>query len=130
MPHWLLLHVAVALTLPGQTLAHPPQFFGSVLVSTQLPPHKMYGWLQAKSHRPPLQSGVAFAGGIQTLSHMPQLAVLVIKSTHEPPQFALEPQLEPHWPAAQTSPPVQALAQSPQCAWSLFRSTHSPLQSV
>jgi hypothetical protein len=127
----LLLHVAVAFALTGQGWPQPPQFFGSVLVSTQTPLHSIYGRLQAKSHMPMLHKGVAFGGGMQTLPQVPQLSLLVILSTQEPLQLSVPVgQPVPQVPPAHTSPPVQALLQSPQCAWSDFRSTHSPLQSV
>ncbi len=92
-------HTAVACGLPGQTLLQSPQFCGSVAVSTQAPPHSMYGAIQAKSHVPSAHVGAAFAGGMHTVPHLPQCAVLLITSTHEPLQSVVPPlQPEPHWP--------------------------------
>ena len=127
--HWLLAQTAVALVFVGQGLLQPPQFAGSVLVSTHAPLHSIAGSTQAKSQVPSTQVGVAPGGGMHTVSQSPQCAVLVIKSMHEPSQFWVPlAQPVPHFPAAQTWVPLQAIAHSPQWAASDARSTHWPLQ--
>jgi hypothetical protein len=101
--HWLLAQTAVAFGFVGQTLLQPPQFAGSVLVSTQAPLHSMAGSTQAKSQLPNTQVGVAPAGGMHTVAQSPQCAVLVIKSMQLPSQFCVPPaQPVPHFPSAQT----------------------------
>lgn len=127
MPHWLAAQVAVAFGLPAQILPQIPQLSGSVVVSTQAPPHSMAGSKQAKSHVPSRQVAVAFAGGIQTVVQLPQCPVLVITSTQEPSQLVVvPPQVEPQSLSVQTSLLPHSLLQLPQ--WALFdvRSTHSP----
>jgi hypothetical protein len=124
--HWLLAQVAVACCFVGQTLAHSPQLLGSVFVSVQAPPHSMNGDTQAKSQLPSAQVGAALAGGMHTVSQSPQCEVLVIRSTQEPPQGVVPPQVVLHLPAAQTSPAAQALGQLPQCAVSEAKSTQEP----
>lgn len=127
MAHWLLAHVAVACGFVGQTLAHWPQFLGSLLVSVQAPLHSMNGDTHAKSQLPSAQVGVALAGGMHTVSQSPQCEVLVIRSTQEPPHACVvPPQTVPHLPAAHTSPAPQTLVQLPQCAVSEAKSTQVP----
>jgi hypothetical protein len=98
-----LEHTAVAFSFVGQGLPQPPQLAGSVLVSTQAPPHWMAGNTHAKPQLPSKQVGVAPGGGMHTVAQLPQCAVLVSTSTQEPPQFWV-PIAQPllHFPPAQT----------------------------
>src|SRR6516165_177635 len=48
-PHMLDMHVAVPPSGSGHALPHPPQFFGSVTVSTHIPLHSFIGDVQPAS---------------------------------------------------------------------------------
>lgn len=64
----------------GHALPHPPQLFGSLCVSTQLPLHlapPLAHW-----HAPPWHVVPA----LQTVSHPPQLELSDVSSTQKPPQ--------------------------------------------
>jgi hypothetical protein len=112
-------------------LAQTPQLLGSVVVSTQAPPHSMRGKTQAKSHSPAAQTGVALLGAMHTVAQSPQWAVLVFRSTQEPPQSVVVPgHVPPQLPPAHTSWAPQTVGQLPQCALSDFKSTQTPPQSV
>lgn len=125
--HWLFEQLAVAFCLDGQSLEQPPQLFGSDLVSTQAPLHSMNGSTQAKSQLPETQVGVALAGGMHTVAQSPQCAVLLIKSTHEPPHGVVPPpHVLPQVPAVHTSPAPHAFVQEPQWAVSDAKSTQAP----
>ena len=131
MLHCPLEHTALALGFAMQGMPQAPQFWGSVAVSTQAPPHSIRGSTHAKSQLPAAQTGVAWLGAMHTVSHAPQWAVLLNKSTHEPSQLVVPPeQVRPHVPPAHTSSKPHALGQLPQWALFDFKSTHSPLQSV
>jgi hypothetical protein len=125
------MHTEVAFVFIGQAAPQPPQFFASLVVSTQLFEQRMYDPVQAIEHWLSEQIGLALAGAGQTLPHMPQFEVLVARSTHEPLQLVVPPvHVSLHVPSVHTCEAVQAVGQVPQCALSDLRSTQDPLQLV
>jgi hypothetical protein len=116
----------------GQTLLHPPQWFGSFCSSTQSdvppapghverpPPH----WL---AHWPPEQSWPAEHAWPQP----PQLlGSTFVSMQDEPHSVEPPPQLSEHCPLEHTWPLVHALPQEPQLAGSTLVATQTPPQAV
>jgi hypothetical protein len=104
----------------GQGLPHPPQWAGSVCVSTQS------GSPRESVHRAREPHELAQTPAAQTwpawqLSpQLPQLRPSLARSTQLPPQLISPPgQLVRQFPPAHTSPFVQALPQAPQLSASV-----------
>jgi hypothetical protein len=120
---------------------HELQFAGSLVVSTQTPPHGVYPESHAKLQLPPVHVGWACATEmLQWLLHAPQFERSVCASTQTPPPQGVWPLEQPVAHAGgppspdgrQTGPPESALhdtEQPPQCA-AVFSWTQTPLQSV
>jgi hypothetical protein len=105
----------------GQAFPHPPQLFGSLCVSTQLPLHlapPLAHW-----HEPPWHVVPA----PQTVSHPPQLELSDVSSTQKPPQSDWPP-LQLHIPPTHGTALPQELPQVPQLFGSLVSSTQEPPQ--
>ena len=103
-----------------QVVVHPPQWFTSLVSSTQTFAHKLSEppQLQVPPEQMPPQGWL----------HPPQLALSVLMSTHTPLQ-SMEPVPQP---AAVQLPPAQVPAhvvpQLPQLASSVWVSTQTPSQ--
>jgi hypothetical protein len=70
--HWPLLQLLAALATAGHFLPQPPQFWASVLGSTQVSPHFCRPAAQSKLQIASRQRGVADAGALQVMPHSPQ----------------------------------------------------------
>jgi hypothetical protein len=101
-------------------VAHPPQWSGSALGSTQASPHAVNGLVQPATHAPLWQNGVA---PLHALPHAPQFAGSLPSSTHAPLQTFVAVE-QAHLPATHAWPLGQALPQAPQLVGSLVVSTH------
>jgi hypothetical protein len=105
-------------------LPQPPQFAGSLLVSTHVEPHSRLPLGHAQTpatHDNP--DG-------QTWPQLPQFAALVLRSTQDPPQLVVPAaQLVTHCPPEQTRP-LHVCPHEPQFVLSLDRSTHAPPHTV
>jgi hypothetical protein len=99
---WSLQPPAMQTLPPVQTVPHVPQFEGSVVVSTHVPPHPVFPGAQ---HKPLLH----VAPAVQTVPHAPQLLESELRSRHAPPQFVVPPpHVRPHTPPEHSSPVAQA----------------------
>ena len=109
---------------PVQTLPHPPQLMGSVLVSTHAVPHRVS---VPQLHAPAVQ--LSPAG--QTLPQLPQFFASVPTSTQAPEQFVVPVgHVAAQAPAAQTGEvPLHTLPHSPQFWGSSRVSTQDEPQS-
>jgi hypothetical protein len=103
---------------PLQARPQLPQFLASPVGSTQAPPHRSNGVLQAVAQWPPLQA----SGLAQGTAHAPQLAGSLCRSTHRPSHSVI-PFEHTHTPPTHAVPPVQAFPQLPQFDGSAFGST-------
>jgi hypothetical protein len=101
--------------LEEQTRSHVPQWFASVCVLTHSPLQFVKPLAHLKSHFPPVQTGVAFAGAVQAVPQAPQFAGSVLVSAQEPLQLTVPVAQESvQTPSVQTSVDLQAVLQSPQ----------------
>jgi hypothetical protein len=120
---------------------HELQFAGSLVLSTQTPPHWVYPESHAKLQLAPMHVGWACATEmLQWLPQAPQFERSVCASTQTPPPQGVCPLEQPVAHAGgppspdgrQTGPPESALhdtEQPPQCA-AVLSWTQMPLQSV
>src|SRR5688572_24795242 len=98
-----------------QDVPHPPQWFGSLDVSTQPPPHLSKSGSQSKSQTPAVHRRVPFAGATQALSQLPQCESEELKSTQERLQLTRGAVQEvPQARRSQTSLAAHRLPQLPQ----------------
>jgi hypothetical protein len=111
-------HVPPEQTSPAEhAWPQPPQFFGSVAVSTSQP--SLATWSQSANvaaqapmaHADPVQTAVALAKGPQTMPQPPQSPGLVVVSTQSGEQHVRPfvqasplPQKPTHWKLSHTSP--------------------------
>ena len=84
---------------PVQVVVHPPQWAGSMRVSTQTPLQSMRP--DGQAHEPAWQVWSAR----QSFPHSPQCSGSVASVTHEPKQSV--------WPAGQSTPHVPSVHASP-----------------
>jgi hypothetical protein len=114
----------------GCRLAHampqPPQFSGSLDVSTHAPKH-VTPVVHVTPQLLPSQVAVSYFATGQASQREPQVLIDVLL-THWPLQSCW-PDLQPHTPVVHTLPPVQMVPHVPQLALSLKRSTQRPEQS-
>jgi hypothetical protein len=117
------------------TVPQAPQLFGSLVGSTQAPPHRISpgGHVVALLvlHAPLEQLWPVPQARPQAL----QLAGSLLRSVHIPVQHAWLPgQFPPapqvQLPKTQLSPPGQTFPQAPQLLGDSIKSTHMPLQQV
>lgn len=109
VPEHVVWHEPLEQTwLDPQATPHPPQFFGSVWVFTQLEPHFASPDPHTNPQAPPLQLAAAPAGGVHALPHAPQWLTLVSVSTQSPAQAVRLPaQDSSHAPLSHLAwPPV------------------------
>jgi hypothetical protein len=77
-----VVHFPPAQTFPvGQLLAQVPQWFGSLFMSTQEPPHDVKPPRQVAAQRPDWQPTIAFIIGMHAAPQAPQLALSFFGST-------------------------------------------------
>jgi len=120
---------------PRHSFMQPPQLSGSLLVSTQAPPHferpashATPHWLSVQVALPPIT--------VEQLSpHCPQFATSLFASTHFSPQRSNPPahtneQLPPLQLGDALVGAVQTFPHAPQFEVSVESSTHEPLQAV
>jgi hypothetical protein len=82
-----VVHLPPAHTFPvGQLLAQVPQWFGSLFMSTQEPPHDVKPPRQVAAQRPDWQPTIAFIIGVHAAPQAPQLALSFSGSTQARPQ--------------------------------------------
>jgi hypothetical protein len=108
-------------------MPQPPQWFGSLDVSTQPPPHLSKSGSQSKSQTPAVHRRVPFAGATQALSQLPQCDNEELKSTQERLQLTrgvVHEVLQALM--SQTSLAGHRLPQLPQLFGSAFRSKQVP----
>jgi hypothetical protein len=108
----------------AQAIPHPPQFIGSLAVSTQTPLQSIEpGAHPAGTHTPKSQAIPAPQG----LPHPPQFAGSDITSVQTPSHFTPLPEhVGPHIPAEHSSPAPHGLSHAPQLVSSVIKSTHAP----
>jgi hypothetical protein len=129
VPHWPWAQSCPA----AQATPHPPQFAGSVLVSTHARPH-----CRAPAGQLVVQLSAAHTWSPgQTLPQVPQLSGSLDVSTQDRPHAAPVMHVAPQWPTPQTWVPGHALPHVPQLAGSVARSVQAsphfavpPLQST
>jgi len=93
----------------GQTVPHPPQLFLSVLVSVQVPPHRVV--VPVQLHEPAVHS----VPPVHVVPHSPQFFGSLLSSTHDPLQFVLPvPHDVVQAEVSHTSVGLQAVLQPPQ----------------
>jgi hypothetical protein len=92
-------------------LPHSPQWFTSLVASTQLPPQRTNGASHAKLHVFALHDGVACGGALHAAPQPPQLCGSFIKITHSPPQLVSP---SPHRRADEPSARTQRLLSGSQ----------------
>jgi hypothetical protein len=123
-PHSPFVHAGAPPTTAWHVLSQPPQWFGSLRVSTQPPSHGTNGAWHWKSHFPMRQTAAAFGGVAHAIPHEPQLAASFVVSTQDAPQLVFMPQLAEHTPERQTVPAGHATPHAPQFLGSELSSTH------
>ena len=121
--------------MPLHFLEHLPQFFGSLSVSTQAPPHCESPALQLTVHCPLLQPLTPSATAGHAVPQLPQFCGSVLVSRQASPHFSRPAaQSKLHFASLQRAvPPAgagQATPQSPQFWGSFVRSTHDPSHEV
>jgi hypothetical protein len=101
----------------GQTVPQPPQFFGSKLVSVQVPLQSVSG--ATHTQLPSVHSREE----PQVVPHAPQLPLSVFSSTQEPPQRARAASVQVHAPVWHVVLPGQTIPHPPQFALLVVVST-------
>jgi hypothetical protein len=97
----------------GQAAPHVMQFFGSLVVSTHVPPQSVgaLGGQVATHEYAPLTAAHTGAVAPHTLPQLPQLETLVPST--QPPSQEIRPLPQPPWPVAPASPasvlPIESL---------------------
>jgi hypothetical protein len=121
--------------LVSQVVSQPPQWLGSLAMSTHTPWHSPYPGSQVKAHAPSLHVALLPTGALQVLPQPPQFVALLCKSTQASSHFSSAPwhaksQLEP----AQSAKPPSGVGQRrphwPQCSALTVVSMQAEEQSV
>ena len=111
----------------AQTFPQPPQFVGSLRVSTHDTPVSVVHTVRPPPHAPVLHEPLSQTmPAPQTVPHLPQLRGSAF-DTHASPHFIVSG-LHVHAPASHTSEAPQRLPQSPQLFASFLTSVHAPAQ--
>ncbi len=118
-----LLHRGAA---PPHTIPHAPQFEGSLVASTQSPPHRRVP--AGHAHTPPLHTSLALHAAPQA----PQSSRLLERSTQDCPHAAsCAAHPAAHCPRLHAGvEPPQAAPQAPQLRGSAIRSAQAPPQAT
>ena len=111
----------------AQTVPQPPQFFASLVGSTQTPPQAICGGVQLRFTQPPaLQVWLALQAWLQP----PQLFTSVLVLTQVLLQTVSPETLQAHLLPTQLAPVAQVMPQPPQFFTSLVGSTQAPPQVI
>lgn len=107
-------------------MPHAPQFAGSLVTSTQVPPQSVIA--ASHTHAPAVQ----ICPPVHATLQPPQLFTSDVVSMHEPVQSTSGAvHIEPHMPRVHVSPGFgQAVPHMPQFAVSVSRSMQMPVQAV
>ena len=135
IPQVLPEQVAVPFGSVGHTWPHVPQLATFVVVSAHMPAQRVGVAVgQPEVHVEPTQAGVP-PSGLHALLQLPQCGLLIVRSTHAPPQ-SVYPLLQvmPHVPPLHAPAPLvtpgHLVPQPPQLFVSLFVSTQVLLKKL